>query len=452
MHFSEAEIQAYLWANRERFADLLVIEGELDEIQFKDDLSDLTAQALIHNRTIRRLKAAYEKLYGIKLIGNEVPLEQQSNSTIRTDFLATFPGDTGIGIIELKKSCQTERQAFTELLAYSNHLTTQFPGMSRDDAVYVLISPMTTRICRDALIQSFVFDNRIVVGLMPVFEDPLSLDSLRLKLWIPQEKELAEFSSVAFREENFSVCKIVWEYSEGWWDAVKGGDLSSSLMEQLNNVSSLAAQFMEESGIHGFTYTSQVWSELSPVLPFTNALVLVGLNPYAVGGAQFLAKSLPLEELPSPQVYLPNLAEVIPGLNNHAKSLHEDDHHLLDLHQVWDSQLFRIGKQVVKAATQTTNGKSLQTDQGFFDWKTYQIQFLEDVTCHNLDVRPTGLIRHLYMSVTRLDYEICGKVGVEKHPIHGDIPHNAIEALTSQFYFRRFILRMLGETYGIRLD
>jgi hypothetical protein len=447
MTFTENDIQRYIWSRRDDFSGLLQDANLPAEVDFKDDLSDLTVQALMQNRTISRLSDAYDKLSYMELIGMEIPLVQQDNSTIRADFLATFPGDTGIGIIELKKSAQTERQAFTELLAYSNHLTTIFPAMTREDVVFVLIAPFETRICRDALIQSLLFDNRVIVGLIPVLVDPARLDSLELRLWVPRDYELAEFVSLAFRGENFNVCKVVWEYSEGRWDAKKGEAPTPGLIDQLNAVSTLAAQHMEVAGIHGFAYISQVWSELRDVLPFTNSLVLVGMNPFAVGATQFLARTNlgGAHDVPPPQAYLPNLTELIPGLAANAKELHEGNNYLSDLHSVWDSQLFRIGKKVVDASTQTTSGHSLETDHGFFDWETYQRQFLEDVSCNNFDMRPTGILRELYMTVTKIDYKLAGKVGVENHPIHRDMYFSAIAALTSQSYFRDFILRLLGD-------
>ncbi|MFA7060644.1 MAG: hypothetical protein WC156_07485, partial [Pedobacter sp.] len=198
MKFSEIEIQEYLWSQREHFADFLVDTSILNEIKCLDDLSDLTAQALVRNMITKKLKEMYFSLHSLELIGSEVPLEQLLNSTIRADFLAVFPGDTGVGIIELKKSSQTERQAFTELLAYSNHITTLFPGMSREDIVYILISPMVTRIARDAVIQSLTFDNRKIVALIPELTDPDDLTTLKLRLWVPTDSELYSFSRLAF--------------------------------------------------------------------------------------------------------------------------------------------------------------------------------------------------------------------------------------------------------------
>ncbi|AVT57470.1 hypothetical protein [Pectobacterium versatile] len=314
--FSEKQIQEYIWSARDDFSELLDDKYDIELHEFKDDLSDVTAKLLMRNKISKRLSHLYSKLHGMELIGYEVPLEQNSNSTIRADFLAVFPGDTGLAVVELKKSNQTERQAFTELLAYSNHMTTLFPAMTRDDSIYVLISPMETRIARDAVIQSLTFDNRSIVALVPRFTDPQDITTLRLHLWVPSESELSSFSNIAFREENFSVCKLSWEYDPGRWDAEKGESPAEYFVNQFDNVSSLAAQHMEEIGIHGFTYCSQLWPELSDVLPYTNSLVLVGLNPYAVGSAQYLMgmRTNEDDEIPDPNMYVPHISELIEKL------------------------------------------------------------------------------------------------------------------------------------------
>ncbi|CAK3652556.1 DUF91 domain-containing protein [Vibrio crassostreae] len=445
MQFTEREIQDYIWEKREEFVELLVEPEGLELVEFNDDLSDVTAQRLIQNKINSQLLQLHSKLYDMELIGCEVPLEQHSNSTIRADFLAVFPGDTGLAVIELKKSKQTERQAFTELLAYSNHMTTLFPAMTRDDSVYILISPMETRIARDAVIQSLAFDNRTILALVPKLTDPKDITTLKLELWIPSNSELASFSNIAFREENFSVCKLSWEYDLGRWDAEKGSNPPHYFVSQFNNVSCLAAQYMEETGVHGFTYCSQLWSELSESLPYTNSLVLVGLNPYAVGGAQFLsANSTGTEhEIPDPDIYLPHIGELIPKLGVDDLSDTNDDV-LGGLHRIWNSQLFRIGKQVIDLTTKNLDGKYIHIEYGFMDWKTYQRSMLEDVYCHNFAIRSTGLMRHLYTDILKLDYDVCNKVGLENHPIHGDMPYLGVDFLKSQTYFRQFILRMFN--------
>lgn len=443
---SEKEIQNYIWEVKEDFPELLVKMPKLQITEFASDLSDVNPSALVQNHVFKKIQDSFDLIDSISLIGIEVGLEQSKNSVIRADFIGTFLGTTGVGIIELKKSKQTERQAFTELLAYSNHMTNLFPTMSKEDIVYILISPMETRICRDAVLQSLLFDGRKVVALIPEFEDENDVKSLKLRPWLPKSTELAKFSSIAFREENFDVYSVVWKYSEGWWDAPKGESPSGSLVGQMNDVSALAAQFMEESGIHGFTYCSQTWSELEPVLPYTNTLVLVGLNPYSVGGIQYyLNKTGQPDKVPSAHMKLPLLSEMIPSLAKKPTLLDEEYNLVDDLRITWSAQLFRIGKKVVDAVTKTSSGHSPHTDQGCMDWETFQTQMLEDVYCHRFNIRSTGLLRHMYLEMVNLDYEACKKCTPEEHPIHGDIPYNAIEMITSQHYFRFFIRRLMGD-------
>ena len=441
--FTEKEIQEYIWSVGDDFPSLLSDPDDLELINFLDDLSDVNAKSLIRNKLFRRLKKLHHKLYGMKLIGCEVPLEQHSNSTIRADFLAVFPGDTGVAIVELKKSNQTERQAFTELLAYSNHLSTLFPAMTRDDSIYILISPMETRIARDAVIQSLTFDNRNIIALVPFFKDENDITTLSLKLWLPKETELTLYSNLIFSEDNFSVCKLSWEYDPERWDAEKGESPPEYFIEQFNNLSTMAAQQMEESGIHGFTYCSQLWSELSDMLPYTNSLVLVGLNPYSAGISQFHLKSVNLSSGKNfePSYRATHISDFIPDLGK--EELYELNSDVLEgLQTIWNSQLYRIGKKAIDLATKNTAGSHIHVEHGFMNWSAYQRLLLEDVYCHNFSMRPTGLIRHLYSDILDLDYNFCEKFGLENHPIHGDMPYLGVDFMISQMHFRQFIVRM----------
>lgn len=445
MQFTEKEIQDYIWSIRESFADLLIDPHGLELVEFDEELANVTAKNLIENKIKNQLIHLHSKLYDIKFIGCEVPLEQQSNSTIRADFLAVFPGDTGLAVIELKKSKQTERQAFTELLAYSNHMTTLFPAMTKDDSVYILISPMNTRIARDAVIQCMTFDNRKILALIPKFSDPNDISTLQLELWVPSTTELTLFSNLAFKEDNFSVCKLSWEYDLERWDSEKGSNPKHYFVEQFNNVSCLAAQYMEEAGVHGFTYCSQIWPELSNNLPFTNSLILVGLNPYAVGSTQYLSTHQENynNETTTLENYVPHIGELIPKLRDE-EICDSNEEVLNDLHLLWDSQLFRIGKKVIDLTNKKLDGKYYSIEYNFMDWENYQMAMLEDNLCHKFGIRSTGLIRHLYTDILELDYNFCKKFGSTNHPIHPDMPYLGVNYLKSQTLFRQFILRMLN--------
>jgi hypothetical protein len=441
--FSERDIQNFIWSQRETWASLIDAPTLPPAFEFATDLGDVTPARVLFNRLRRRMADIDERLRRLKLVGCEVPLSRDRASTIRADFLGAWLGDHGLAIVELKKSDQTEREAFTELLAYAHHLGDVFPTLSKEDVTYVLISPMVTRIAQDALIHSLVFDERPAVALTPYLAKPGDLLSLRLKPWFPDLDRIRTLAATAFDPRNFDVVKVVWEASPGWWNG-EDGQLGADQREWLNQVSGLTAQLMEAQGIHGFTYAMQSWPEVR--LPLPNALVLVGFNPYAIAhGRLALAAGAPADELPPPSLDLYRLPDVLPGLRKSAEALHSETNYLGDLRLTWDSTLRRLGRDVVERSTTRTTGKPVWIDTGALDWSQYHVQLMEDALCENLLMRPTGLLRQLYQDVVALDYLVAGKVGVENHPVHGDMFFFAIEALNGNMAFRQFLDRMLGD-------
>lgn len=122
---------------------------------------------------------------------------------MRTDFLANRCGDDGIVVIELKKSDQTARQAYTELFAYGSYLRTKFTPMSGGDIIYVLISPVGERIVEQATINTLIYDNNKVCLLVPKYENN-DISTLKLELWIPDKKVFKDLSYSCFNKENIS--------------------------------------------------------------------------------------------------------------------------------------------------------------------------------------------------------------------------------------------------------
>lgn len=105
---TEKQIQNYIWAKRESFADLLVAP------QFKkvniDNPTYASPSDVLYNMVISRFEKLWETMSEIDFFGCEVSLKEEGQSTMRTDFLATRCGNDGIIVIELKKSDQTARK------------------------------------------------------------------------------------------------------------------------------------------------------------------------------------------------------------------------------------------------------------------------------------------------------------------------------------------------------
>jgi hypothetical protein len=210
---TEHQIQTFLWENRDRWEELI------DNIEFpekytfdKDDeeIYSRTPDKLLFNEIVNRYSILHNNLHGLRLFGYEVPLKRNGDSTIRADLLGLVEGVSGIAIIEIKKSAQTERQAFTELFAYSSHLQAIFPSMTKEDIHYILISPMKERIVREAAISSFLFDEKPVFAYIPTYEND-DVNTIRLSPWVPKIEDIVKITDSAFSQKNFDVFKVTWD-------------------------------------------------------------------------------------------------------------------------------------------------------------------------------------------------------------------------------------------------
>lgn len=448
---TEKEIQNYIWEHKEEF------EKFLQPIEFPEKPVkspwEYSPTEILYYHIIDKYKAIWEAVQSIDFFGCEVFLKKEGDSTIRTDFLGAFEGQNGIVIVELKKSEQTERQSYTELLAYGNHIRNLFSPMCKTDIVYLLIAPMQERIVREATIHTLLYDKNNVCALIPSWEND-DISTLNLSLWIPSIEEVCQISEGCFTEANFDVFKIVWEGLPGIWSPEQEGEEpDEDMKKKLNWLSSLAIQLMEEQGIHGFAYCSQAYSDkLRDMLPLTNSLILVAINPYkATKNKVLLSEGVGIEEANKQNICAIKMVDVIPGLKNKYFNPEKEDI-LPYLDMSWSNILAHIGFNIVKMLTKSIDRDSVEIDYGCFDWDTYQKEYIEDIHCYNLDISLTGLLRELFLEYSILDWEYIKQNGYEDHPIYdsGDFPKELIDITHSQYYIREFIRRLHDPYYKLR--
>ncbi|APA93456.1 hypothetical protein [Myroides] len=445
---TEHQIQTYLWENRERWEELIDYIEFPEKYSFdKDDeaIYERTPEKVLFNEIVDRYSRLYNNLFGLRLFGCEVPLKREGDSTIRADLLGLIEGVSGVAIVEIKKSAQTERQAFTELFAYASHLQAIFPTMTNEDIHYILISPMQERIVREAAISSFLFDEKPVFAYIPTYEND-DVNTIRLKPWIPTITDIIKITESAFSQKNFEIFKVTWDEIEDW-NAKKHENPSDYMIERMNRISSYATQLMESKRIHGFVFTSQGYPEL-PYL--NNAITLAGLNPFKIAKDNYLITENnisphKLDEISDDEI---KLTQIIPELLNKVKEANEQNEFFYDLVSTWDNTLCGIAFETIK--TMTTNDKGLKFERGWggMTWKQYQGIMLEDALCFNYDIKPTGLIRKLFISYSVEDYKYMEKFGTEKHPYlnHGDVPDFMVDYINQQIYFRDFLYNIF-ESY-----
>ncbi|MGG0062010.1 hypothetical protein COF50_30140 [Bacillus toyonensis] len=431
--FSEKKIQNYIW-EQDKLSQLII--GDIPKIDV-ELAAEIDPSKIFQKLIFERLDETLSYTKHMDLIGVEVPLHKTKDSTIRADFLGVHSERIGISIIELKKSQQTERQAFTELLAYSNHLFSLFPTMSKEDFVFILISPMKERIVKEAFLHALLFDNKRVIAFVPTFEDETRIESLKLNLWIPDEHDISNFKKHYFSKNNFEVFKLAWSdipYSQNPQKYPTEDEKSF-----LNSVSSFVAQTMEEKNINGFCFTSQCLPSDGMALP--NSLIIVGMNPYKIAFKNLLIKNgydgnLNSLDYSSAKA---KLNDIITGLK-----LDTDDPDYLEwLHYYWKENLVQIGLDSLKLLFKKTTGERFSPEWGIYSWDEYK-SLDEHNFSINYDVFPTGSLKSLHSYILSLDYDFIGENDLDEHPIYGDIFYYLLESYNSHYFFDVFLERMVG--------
>ncbi len=439
---TEKQIQNYIWGKKERFADLLS-QPYFPEYTI-DNPTYVSPSQVLYNLVINRYKELWESIKELNLFGCEVSLTEEGKSTMRTDFLAIRDGYDGIVVVELKKSDQTARQAYTELLAYGSYLKTKIAPMSGADIIYLLISPIGERIVEQATINSLIYDNKDVCLLIPKWEND-DINTLKLELWIPEYSIFENLSYSCFNMHNISVSKITWESLPGEWSPNPGEQPTAEMYKQLNKVSSIAAQIMEERNIHGFVYCAQLIPDFANTGIDMNSIILAGINPYKVIRERiFNDKSASHDRRKKSTIDEIDLADIIPSLKSQKDISYK--YIFEELEMVWTNKLDKIGFEIPNVLTQTFERNYVSKEHGDFTWDSLLAND-EDYLSDNLDIHLTGIFRKLFFEYARLDYTYIRthtEEELENFPVYqeGGIPFDFIEMVNSQTYVRLFINRL----------
>ena len=123
MQLSENEFRDYLFSNYKSTLSELIF-GKREPVEW-DSNGFPPIRILLQQIVENKINHIIEGLESLTLSAKELRLERFGDSTTRIDLFGNSEC-IGLTIIELKKSKQTERQAFTELLAYANHFCSIF--------------------------------------------------------------------------------------------------------------------------------------------------------------------------------------------------------------------------------------------------------------------------------------------------------------------------------------
>ena len=398
---------------------------------------------LLYYQTLKEYKDYYKSLEDIDIFGCEVRLQKDGENTIRTDFLGCLNGENGLVVCELKVNRQPERQAYTELFAYANHIRSKFAPMGRRDIFYLLISPMEERIVREATINNLLYDKNRVVVLIPEVDD--SIDSLRFRLWIPEKKEFEIYARSAFAFENIDTFKISWRGVPGKWSPIeKGKEPDEQMMHRLNKVSHYAAQLMEANGINGFVFCSQLYPVARDYEFLENGIIICGVNPFKSAKTRFLIEEngLSEREAAKAEFYSLEIDHIIPDLKKNVTNNENHDSYWYLLAETWSACIDSIGLDVVKKVNRTFGPSTYEHGYGTFDWDSYLNNSSEDDLSWKYDISLTGIFRELYDLKLERHYQAYKRYSDEERREiinSGEIEWHIIDMMYSHEHIRKFI-------------
>lgn len=219
------------------------------------------------------------------------------------------------------------------------------------------------------------------------------------------------------------------------------------MKDRMNIVSSYTAQIMEEKGINGFCYSSQVYSEQRDYNgPLTNAINIVGLNPYSVTKYRYLASCV--EENYNINDYSVRINDIIPELENKYHNDYDTENVFEYLQSDWNETIVRLGFEVIDTLTKSIENKFVEMDKGSFNWSEFQINMRENSQMYKFNIHSTGILRTLYSEYLKLDYDYIGKYGCQEHPMcyeTDDIPIYLVDSISNHYMFYNFLARLTQE-------
>ncbi len=371
--FSENEVHEYLYSQGLE----ALTEDESDEVfalpvDGDDEEGGFELWRLIKLRAVSKLRRIHESMRYGEFIGSKVKLPTDKKQPMELDLLGSY--DDGLFVLELKVDKSAERNAFSELFAYSNYIAEMFALSGQKDITNVLVANLGAKITRSAFLYDLLIAERNIIVYTPEFATK-DVTSLRLKLYLPSDDDFKQFTNQLISHEAMQCVVLSFEDIPGWIDSDENdGSLGKHTIEHLQAIGCFAAQLMESEGLHGFCFVRKPWRELPRY--YRNSLIVCAVNPF-----------LTIEEERATAICAQLDESGISELFERPQS-------------GFRGRLIRLAQRVFDDTLKA--GCSYEFDSP--DWSAMVNSFLEVVGTHNFGFHPTGLFRESYVSHINAQY------------------------------------------------
>lgn len=345
----------------------------LDETGAAYDGVEFELWRIVKAKALEKLGRLHRRIRYGEFIGSKVKLPIDSTRPIELDLLGQH--EDGLFILELKVDRSAERNAFSELYAYSNHIAGMFALSGHKDIANVLVANLDVKITRQAFLYDLLITDRNIIVYTFEFSNG-TLGSLRLKLHVPTDDDFRYFTNQLLSHDPMSCVVASFHDMEGWIDnAERGENPPAHTVKHLTALSSYAAQLMEAEHLHGFCFIRKPWPEVT--LYYPNSLIMCALNPFKIADAE---------------------------RSNAITAQLEEKYHAAFFEGPmlgFDGRLAWIARRAVRDCL--TN--SYHCELEFPLWSAMVTSSIEVVFTHNFGFRPTGVMRDAYVSYLTSIYD-----------------------------------------------
>ncbi len=346
-------------------------------------------------KALRRIQRMHNLIRYGEFVGSKVKLPTDHTTPMELDLIGTH--EDGLFILELKVKGPAERNAFSELLAYSNYVAGAFQLSGRKDIVNVLVAPLAVKITTQAYLYDLLINERDIIVYQPKFDGD-DIATLSLELFLPSDETFQTIANHLLSHRAMACAAISFHNVPGWIDSPSMGENpSDTTVENLSAISSYVAQLMEAEGLHGFCFMRKRWVEME--LYYANTLFVCALNPFIFAE--------------------PNRVATLLG------QLPEDKRSaFLELPQMgFDGRLSDVGRRGLRQAI----SNPIESEMEFPTWEGIVSTPGEVVYTHNIGFRPTGLFREAYVAYLDELYRVIAD-GADL-----DAPTLRVDAISSWF-------------------
>ena len=346
---------------------------------------------VIKARAVDRLERLHNLMRHGTFAGSKVRLRIGEGRAMELDLIGTH--EEGAFVLELKVRRSAERNAFSELFAYSNAVADVFTLSGRRDVTNVLVATLANAITEQAFLYDLLVNERDVVVYRPHFPSGTT-ESLVLDLHLPGDAVFQAFTNSLLAHEAMGCAVISFHDWDGWFDsAEEESSVNGYTHKRLSELSGHAAQLMEAEQLHGFCFVRKPWAEIPTF--YRNSLFVCALNPFRQ------AHSARMESM---------LGQFANG---------EGDEFQTTLEHGFDGRLVRIAQRAVRECLP----RNLQVEVSIPLWSVVHVNPVEVVFSHNFGFRPTGMLREAYTAYLEELYtrEAAGMVVEDMSPVQIDV-------------------------------